>query len=562
MAIAAACKGLGASPRVVLAVWGLGAVWVTVRAWMLTRRERDVAPRPVPYAVWAWGALILVVATFLRGWAIDTVPRYVHCDEGTMTFAARTLYESTGVDWFSVLPNAGSYSIMQTFYGLVGLGTFVLGTTLGGARLSDVALGTLSVVFLFDAVRRVSTLRTAVVASLLLAVNHCHIAYSRIASGYIQTAFVVTAVLALFARTWSAPSVFAAVLLGLATALGIQTYPASTAVLPLLVAAGGGLWLVRPERRRALLVPALVVAITCATASAPFAVSMWNNREQMALRSRDINIFSPAKMAQLKRETYHTDSATTVVLNQAWNALRGFHVGADHQPQYGINQPMADRYTAALLVPGVVLAVLGLRQFLAVNALVFAIGYLLVGLGMQYAPGFNRTTGALPPAMILAAIAAVQCCSTLVSGTSRPAATVRVALLGLIVVVAAAANLRLYLVDYPGSLTYGDAASEAAWAARRYAGQYRIHFVNWSLPGQEGLRLIIADLPLTLPPLADSVEYVQSVPVGPADLFIFALEDTAAIDALRERFPAARMAVWNGTADRGPALLLAFVDTP
>jgi hypothetical protein len=90
----------------------------------------------------------------------------------------------------------------------------------------------------------------------------------------------------------------------------------------------------------------------------------------------------------------------------------------DTNPQYGIWLPMADRYTAALMIPGAVLLLLAFRQFLSVNALVFTVGILLTALGMQKTFGYERTPGVLPLAMTVPAIALVQCWGTLFAGRS------------------------------------------------------------------------------------------------------------------------------------------------
>jgi 4-amino-4-deoxy-L-arabinose transferase-like glycosyltransferase len=578
MAVTAACKLAGVSPRLTIWIWLAGAGWLLAAAWRLSpatpyapdRQTCDPGSPSLPRrgqgggltrAAWISGTLVVAAAFALRVWEIGTVPRYVHCDEGTMAMAAMRFYADPDRDWFAAL-HGGSYSIMHLFYALVGWGTLVFGFNLAGARASDVVLGTLSVALLFDGLRRVSGVRLATVAALLLAANHCHLAFSRIASGYIQTAFVVALGFALFSRVWTAPTIFTAALLGVVMALGVQTYSASVVALPLLAVTMGVLWLVHPARRRALLLPLGVFAISCATAGATFGVALWQQGEEMAVRSRALNIFSEQKMQQLKHEVYHTDSAVQVVAHQAWNALRGFHAGRDTQPQYGSIHPMADRYTAALMVPGAVLALLGLRQFVATNGLVFTIGYLLFGLGMQWAPGYNRATGALPLGMVLPAIALVQCLGTVWNGRARLFRAGRDLCLAAAVGLCVAANLHLYFVDYIWSRLVGDSSSEAGWAARQYADDYTVHLVNWPAPGPEGMRLIIAGLPIALHNDESSVWYVKGATVTGSDLFIIDAEDPAAREAALGRFPDARLEVWRRDPARGPTLLLFFVGGP
>ncbi len=562
MFVAAAAQAASLSPRLAIGLWIAGAVWLLLGAWALSPRSAPRAERSRTPWVWVCALAIVAITAALRVWHIGTVPRYVHCDEGTVNLIAQGFYGDPTQYWFAPPPHAGAYAMINLCFALAGLGTHLFGFNLVAARSSDVVLGILSVVLLFDGVRRVSNLRLATVSALLLAVNHCHIAYSRIGSSYIQTAFVVALAFAIWSRVWTAPTIFNAALLGIAMALGVQTYAASSMSLPLLVATMGLLFLWHRERRRALLVPLGIFALSCASAGAPFGVAVWQHGREMTGRSAAINIFSEPVMEGLKSRVYHTDSAVDVVWHQAWNAVRGFHVGGDHQPQYGINRPMADRYTAALMIPGAAFALLALRQFVATNALVFTLGYLLLGLGMEYAPGFNRATGALPLGMVIAAIALVQCVGVLWEGGGRWSRWAINLSLAAAVSLCVVANLRIYFVDYGRSLLVGDGPSEAGWVAREYADRYTVHLVDWPLPGEEGLRLILGDLPVSLHDDKDPAHYARTAEVTGSDLFILYGEDKASRAALLARFPDARVETRRRHPIHGPTLVLVFVGGP
>lgn len=558
MAAAAGLKALHAAPQIVALTWLCGAVVLLAGA-AVTSRRLAVAPAAGP-ATWIWLAVILAFAAALRLWEIDAIPRQVHCDEGTVTFAAQRFYANPDRDWFAPPERGGSYSIMNLFFALVGLGTLPLGLNLVGARASDVVLGTLSVGLLFDALRRSADLRVAVAGAVLLAANHCHVAYSRIASGYIQTAFVVSLLFCLGGRLWARPTYLNAAALGIAAALGVQTYPASLVSLPLLVATLAVLVAVDGRRRRGVGAAVVLFAISCTCAAAPYGVALWQQGDEMLGRSREINIFAPHMMEKLKKQVYHTDSTPEVVAAQAWNAIRGFQVGRDAQPQYGINQPMADLYTGALIVPGVVFALFGLRRFPNAAGLIFGVGYLLLGLGLQYAPGFNRTTGALPAGTTVAALALVSCCSTFWRGRFALLRIARDLSIGAVLTLAVAANLQIYFVDFVFGHVTGDADSETGWIAREYAGRYRIHLVHVWLPGFEGLRLLTTDVPVIFNESRDPVGYVRSVEPSGDDLFILRSEDPAARDALLERFPNARVEERRRHPVHGPTMVLVFVE--
>jgi hypothetical protein len=571
MVAAAICKARALSPRLVIWIWLAGAVWLFIGAWWLSRRlGRSATPR----WVWAAAGLVFLAAAAPRVWEISTVPRYVHCDEGTISFIAQAFYANPNRDWFAPPPGAGSYSIMNLHYALDGIGALVAGLSLTSARASDVVLGILSVLLLFDGLRRVANLPVALAGALLLAGNHCHIAYSRIASGYIQTAFVVALGFAVCSRMWTRPTYLNAAALGVIAALGVQTYPASMASLPLLVGVLGLQLLLHRARRRVMLVPMVIFVISCATAGAPFAVALRQHGEELSLRPRAINIFAADRMAWLKRDIYQTDSAAKVVGLQAWNSLLGFHRGRDTQPQYGIGRPLADPYTAALMIPGALLALLGLRRFVATNALVWTAGYLLFGLGLQFAPGHNRATGALPLGMVLPAIALVQCAATFWRGRWRLAGWLVGLSIGAAVACCMAENMRIYFVEYLLSRTTGDEPSEAGWIARRYADRYKVHLVGWRISGwhegqeaiiggYEGQQLIIAGLSVDrILAEMDDLSYINSVQLTGSDLFVVSGQAPQSRDALMARFPDARVELWQRHPGLGPSLFLVFVGPP
>lgn len=566
MALAAVLKALHVSPRLTVSIWLPGALWLLAGAWRMGKdRPVRVSLPGGRSALWC-GLLVVGFPAALRLWNIDTVPRYVHIDESTCTLCGWNFFQNPDRDWFES-PAGGSYAQhLALFYAIEALGTLVFGVNLGAARLPDALLGTLSVALVFDGVRRVSNLRVATVGAVLLAASHCHLGFSRIATAYIQTAVVVSLAFALFARIWTAPTYLNAVGLGLAMALGIQTYQASMAALPLLAAAMVWLALVNPDRSRALRVPVALFAITVASAALTVPVAYWQNLEVMTCRSGELSVFNEINLQRLKDNVYRTDSTVEVLARNLLRGLLIFYRGEDPNPQYGALYPLADRYTASLLVPGVILAVLGLRGFLAANALVFTAGYLVLGLGLQAQVGYNRVTGALPLAMVLPAIGLVQAAEALWHGRSRWLRLARNATLCAAVVACAATNLRFYFVEYPWSRRTGDMLSEAGWVAREYYRQYTVHLLSWpesTAPGAyDGLRLITFGLPIHRTRDDDLVGYVARVEPTGADLFVLNPQEVEIRDALLRRFPDARVEVWRHDPAVEVSVLLVFVGGP
>ena len=556
MALAGTLKLFGVSPRLVQYLWGGGALWLLVATWRSSRSvtvpERSVATR----SAWIWAVIVVAITVALRAWSIGTVPRQVHPDEALTTRLAVEFYANPARDWL------GSFGTgMNLYAALPGVGTLLFGYTPTGARTGDVLFGTLSVILLFAALHRLCSLRVAVVGALLLAVNHCDLAYSRSAAGYIQCAFSVTLLFAAAARFWTAPTYFNSVLFGMVAAFGINTAPASVLSLPLVVATLLAMLVVHPQRAQ-LIGPLLLVGISCVTAGAPFGVSNWQHRDEMLQRSHQLNIFSPPLMNNLKTNVYHTDSTLQVVATQMWNGLTGFHRGHDSQPQYGVLQPLADRYTAALMLPGVVFALFRWRRFVSITSLIFTTGYLLFGLGMHYAPGFQRAVGAVPFGMALAAIGLVECGETLCAARRRVAGWGRDLLLAAAVIVCALTNLHIYFLECRTVLLTGDADSEPGWITQQFAHDYHVHLVDWFAPGPLGMQLITGGIPVSFNQLRDPVAYAKTAAVSGADLFIVHGEDAAARDALLARFPNARLEVRRRHPVHGPTLFLVFVTSP
>lgn len=548
----APAKLLGAPPQILVWGWLAGLCWVLFAAWQVSAKTSADTDASYTRATWVWVAVILTTAFVLRAWSIGTIPREVHGDETATAYRALAFYANPARDWF------GADILMNFLYAVAGWGMLIFDVSLLGARLSDVVLGTLSTILLFDTLRRVSTPRVAIVAALLLATNHVHIAYSRNAASYIQSAFVVALLLAVAARVWVAPSYFSAVLLGVVAGIGIQTVPASVAALPFLAITLVLLSGLRPAHARRLLVPLVLAAISCVAVAAPFTAGMWQHRTGLMSRTNDISIFSANKMSQLK-VTYKTDSVPEVVARQVWVGLTGFQFGRNAQPQYATQRPLADGYTAALLIAGVVFAVLRLRQFVAASTLIFTAGYLVVGLGLYHAMGFQRAVGALPSGIALMAIGLVQCAETLCAGRARLAGWARNLLLAVVVIGCGWINLHIYFVQCRTSVLFSDARSEAQWVAREFAHAYHVHLVDWLPPGFDDAPLVTGHLPISWNKPRDPVVYAQSAETNGADLFVLHSDDRAARDVLLSRFPGARVETRRRHPAYGPTLVLLFV---
>jgi len=550
--VAGICKLTACSPRVVINLWLAALAWLVIGAWLASRGTRSSASPRVSWA-WGWGLLVIGVGAVLRVWHLGSLPSFVHGDEEVNLHFALAFYANPNRDWFTPM-----YSLMPLYFAINGIGTFLFGFSVVGARAADALLGIASLALLFYGLRQVATRRLTVVGTLLTAVNHAHIAFSRVGTGNIQTTCAVAAVFAIFSRVWTAPTYLNATLLGVAVVIGLQTYQASYATLPLLIAVIVVLGLLNPARRRTLVVPACLLSLTVATLGTPVFVAFGQHREELSARARIVSLLYPENFGLMKQLTYHTDSSVKAVAQQAWLALLGFQRGHDHETQYRVDAPMADPYTAALMIPGALLALLGLRSFVAANSLIFTVGYLLFGLGIAAPPGFNRATGALALGPVLAAIALVHCANAF-SDAGALARRLRDLFLAAVVALVLSANAHIYLSH---ERSYSDINSTVGRLALRYAKQYQVHLVSWPLgvAGNDGLRLLISPASIEQHRERDPVAYVEHARVTGQDLFIIQAAQIAARDALLRRFPGARVEPWPASRSREPILFLVFVD--
>lgn len=559
MLAAAAGKAAGIEPHIATWTWLAGTLWLLIGAW---GASRSLPSLPTPRSVHLWTLVIVGGATALRAWHLDTVPRFVHHDEMVMSRAGLA-YLRNGLDWFTVQPGNGDFTNMPLAFIPAGIGAWIGSLNLVWARLPDVILGILSVWLVFDGLWRVATTPLAVATAMLLAANHCHIHFSRIASTYMHSAFLVSLLFALFSRLWTAPTYLTAVLLAVSGVLGMQTYHASFATLPLLVASMLLLGLLQPRRWRAIAAPQAIFAVSAMCAAGIFAVAVWQARDIMFVRNKEVSIFAPQHMQAL-RANYDTDSAAVVVARQAGKALAAFHVGRDMCEQYNIDRPLADRYSAALLLAGAALALARWRSFVPANAFVVTAGFLILGLGFQNATCHNRVTGALPLGMVFPAIAIVQCATVLWRGRAWPLRWLRNVSIAALVALCALANLQTYFGYYSGSLRYGTDHSEAAWLAREYATRYTVHLVSWSFRygPWDSQELILADVPVDRNDKDTDAAYIRDVQLTGADLFIVSGFAPASRDALVARFPGARVETVRRDPQGGPWTYLVFVGEP
>ena len=181
-------------------LWLLGLVLLLLPGlWDWLRKGRPMEARATPdrRRLTATALLLFAFAFGIRVWGgIDRIPGWLDSDEA-----------STGIDGRAALENGLPGLLGFWDMGNPRLTLFVsqivaapFGHGLRALRLGSALLGSLAVVFLFDFGRRLIGTRAALLAALLLAVNHAFVHWSRVGQIYIDTPFFASLVLALLLR--------------------------------------------------------------------------------------------------------------------------------------------------------------------------------------------------------------------------------------------------------------------------------------------------------------------------------------------------------------------------
>jgi 4-amino-4-deoxy-L-arabinose transferase-like glycosyltransferase len=292
-------------------------------------------------------ALLLFAFAFgIRVWGgIDRIPGWLDSDEA-----------STGIDGRAALENGLPGLLGFWDMGNPRLTLFVsqivaapFGHGLRALRLGSALLGSLAVVFLFDFGRRLIGTRAALLAALLLAVNHAFVHWSRVGQIYIDTPFFASLVLALLLRASTGGSFLALTGAAVALAVGSATYIA-TEILPavVLLTLGGWALLLHWPARRVLPVLALFAGVLVLV-WAPIVSSIARLTPEVAYqRVPAVSALRPDGIAQLQK-AYGLESPGAAVATHAIRTLAVFNFGSDHFKAYGANRPMADPVTSALV---------------------------------------------------------------------------------------------------------------------------------------------------------------------------------------------------------------------
>jgi hypothetical protein len=411
---------------------------------------------------------ILLLAATLRLWSLPTLPGGLHFDLGANLFDAVEVLDGAHPIYFP--RNNGREPLVIYMESLAGL---ALGVTPFSARLVTVAFGMLGVAATGFAGRQVARLiwptnraradTLALVAAGLMAGLFWAVFFSRfgLRTGIVPTELALAFGLMLRGirrggtRAGWASYLAAGLCLGLA--LDTHTAPrlAPPAIaLPLLVA-------FVLERRAVWLARLCVLALGAAIAFAPLGLHYLRHPADFGQHSYDNYVLNPAvpgggTIWSLLGAVGATASAFV------WQGSPG---GAENLP----GRPIFDPIAAVALLVGIALALGWLRQPRGRQlAAVTLLGWLVVlslpsALSLP-APAYGRITGAIAPAVLLAAIGLVALAERLLP---RHATALLIAAVGLSAAWTARDYFGPWAQDYAYAFAQTDKADAAEWLASR-----------------------------------------------------------------------------------------------
>jgi 4-amino-4-deoxy-L-arabinose transferase-like glycosyltransferase len=375
-------------------------------------------------------ALLLFAFSFgIRVWGgIDRIPGWLDSDEAAAGLDGRAALAS-GLPGLLGYWDMGSPRL-TLFVSQAAAAPF--GHGLRALRLGSALLGSLAVVFLFDFGRRLVGSRAALLAGLILSVNHVFLHWSRFGGIFIQTPFFASLVLVLLLRAMTGGSFLAFSGAAVALAVGSATYIA-TEFLPaviLLTVVGWAMLFHWPARRA---VPALVfLAGVLFLVWGPIAATIHRITPEIAFqRIPAVSVLRPDGIGQLQK-SYGSQSPGAAVAMHAIRTLVVFNFGTDHFKAYGANRPMADPVTAALVPVAAAVLLWRLSSPIGWVSALFAGAYLTGGVLFSASqPTYHRISvvllfSSLGVAWVLVALTRVMAGSGLLSRGAAAALAVAV----------------------------------------------------------------------------------------------------------------------------------------
>jgi dolichyl-phosphate beta-glucosyltransferase len=380
--------------------------WLVAFAWLLLVAFRFDARLPTDNRpvfesgreFWIF-LLILGLTAVLRFWDLSEIPAMAHGDSAECGIQGLDILRGRVDDVFGFspwyftpypahLPYTASFALV--------------GTTVLGLRLPSALLGTLCMIPLYFFVRGWLGVRAAQIATTLFALSHTAIHFSRIGLWNIQSLFLELVGFAFLAAALRKGSATLAALAGIAAGLGFYTYTGGRLILVVAVALLALQLLFGPRRR--LIQVIVFVAAGSAAAMAPLVLNYATDPDVFDA-DRTGSVFALAESTRDHVESTTGETSPSGILRvQTVESLKGFYTQADRSGQYG-GLPLASPATAALMLAGMLIALVRIREMESRLALLWAgLGMVLGSILIIDPPSHTRLIVIFPIPFIFAAL--------------------------------------------------------------------------------------------------------------------------------------------------------------
>lgn len=436
-------------------MWLLGMALVVGGLWQKPRWHRLRWPswREAGPAI---GLLVLALGTRLL--ALGHVPYGMNGDEGSAGLV--------GIEYLAGardnLLTVAWHSFPSFYFWLVAASQYLFGTTIAAVRLPSAIAGSLAVLAVYWAAKRLFGQPHALFSGLLICALHLHVMFSRIAvSNVFDTLFLAVTLGSLWVG-WTENERWAFLAAGLAIGVGQYFYPTARLLVALSVLWVALLHFVRPAagRRDGLVAMALVAV----AAGLPLGLYFLANWDMFVAPLKAVSIFHTGWLEGRMAATGQT--AAWLVVQQFATAARGLVV----EPLRGVytpGVPMLRLLPAGLFAAGLVSALMrpkDVRGLLILAALPATI--VASGLSIE-APSAQRLLFPVPLVALIIPLPITLILERLERQPMRWRAAVRLAAI-VLALSAAVDELRFSLVRPIPFETHRDRASDAA----RTVGDY------------------------------------------------------------------------------------------
>lgn len=462
----------------IIAAWCIAVTAFTLSLVVELVRSRPLVSEQLrlrPRERWLLMGLLLA-ALAVRAIALDKIPANLGGDEGTQLVAGLDLLEPPVGNPFTT----GWYSVPTMSFLAYGLTMRMMGATIAGGRALSVLVGTLTVLTTFLLGRSLIGRRVGWIAATVMAFSAYHIHYSRLASNQIADPLFATVTLWLLwmaVRSLSQQPVARKALwglTGLVAGLGWYGYFGArwvTAIAGIVVL---WRWLVEVEFLRRHWRGMVIGLVGFFVVTLP--LLGWYAAHPTALTERysAVSIFGSGWLANEIATTGKTPAA--LLLHQFWRAVSAFHVTPDPTFWYRPERPLLDFVTGALMLIGMIEALIHVRWPSRTFVLIWFWSTLMMAWGVtENPPSSQRGLLLMPAVALLVGWGAEFACEILRS--NAPSVSTRhgiptsvllqagtVAAMTAVVVL----NLTFYFGVYTPRRIYGNPTAEAATSFGRY----------------------------------------------------------------------------------------------